>query len=111
MDVKQGLKRTAIVIAAFWVIGWSFVAWQADMQANIAHAEYKQLEQDHPGGLSNPTYVSMSTYWMEKSNEASDKMGYAVVIGLFGPIGLLMLSPFLWFIYRGFRPKQPPGVN
>lgn len=98
MNVKQGLKRTAIVFAIFWVVGWSFVAWQSEIKSNIAHEQLQKYD-------DNPL---MQTYWMEKSNEASDMLGYAVVIGLFVPIGLLILSPFGWFIYRGFKPKMPP---
>ena len=43
MNVKKGFKRTALVFAIFWAIGWSYVAWQSEIKLNIAHAEIQRL--------------------------------------------------------------------
>lgn len=106
MDVKRGLKRTGIVIALFWVIGWSIVAWQGNVEVDMALAEMSRIDKEYPEGFNNEYFAQMQLSAIEMSNRGSAKIGYAVGIGLFVPIGLLILSPFAWFIYRGYKPKQ-----
>ena len=115
MNIKMGLKRTAIVFAIFWVVGWSFVAWKGNQEIDSAMAEIAKLDKEndqfnkqHPEGFAHPFYSDRHIYWGQMSTRGSDKVSYAITIGLFGPIVLLLLSPFGWFIYRGFKPKLPP---
>ena len=83
------------------------MAWQSEIKLNIAHAEIQRLNRPQVL-LAGPRDDTSRLYWFEEMNEADDMLFYAVVIGLFVPIGLLILSPFGWFIYRGFKPKLPP---
>ena len=115
MNIKMGLKRTAIVFAIFWVVGWSFVAWKGNQEIDSAMTEIAKLDKEneqfnkqHPEGFAHPFYSDRHIYWGQMSTRGSDKVWYAITIGLFGPIALLLLSPFGWFIYRGFKPKLPP---
>ena len=39
-------------------------------------------------------------------HDASETLALCVRVGLFVPLVLLFLSPFAWWIYRGFRPKR-----
>jgi len=95
MNIREGLKRTAIIFVFFWISVWSFVAWQSHLKSNTAYEEMRR-HNDNP---------LMQAYWVEKSNEAGEMMDYAVIFGLFVPAGVLILFPFGWFIYRGFKPK------
>lgn len=108
MNVKMGLKRTSIVLAIFWAVGWSYVAWQGNAEVEMALAEIEYLEKQYPEGFTNQYFAKMHLNAIEQSNKGSAKMALAVRVGLFLPIVLLILSPFAWFIYRGFKPKLPP---
>jgi flagellar basal body-associated protein FliL len=43
---------------------------------------------------------------MGEMNAADDKVKRSVVIGIGVPLGILLLAPFAWWIYRGFKPKR-----
>lgn len=107
MDTGRGLKRTALVLALFWIVGWSTYAYLGNQEIEIALEELARLDREHPTNFSDPVYRTQMLPWMEFMNEGNRKVTQAVQIGLFAPLMLLILSPFAWFIFRGFKPKVP----
>lgn len=120
MSVERGLKRIGMVVAIFWVAGWSFVAWQGHMQMKEALSELAELDKQYPEaktlgtigkirvlGIDAIRYSDMENQFFE----GEDTLDRALKIGLYVPLFLLILSPFGWFIYRGFKPKPPPQNN
>lgn len=100
-NAARGIKRTLGVFALFWVVGWSVTAYMADRIITSSLAEIRRIDADTEGGSSfSRTYV-----YYQNMNEASDIFALCVRVGLFVPVVLLFLSPFAWFIYRGFKPK------
>ena len=83
------------------------VAWKGDQEVRIASNEIERLNRDNPKKWKQFGYAEEYGYWLELSDKGSDKVAKAVQIGVFVPIGFLILSPFGWFIYRGFKPKLP----
>ena len=106
MNVVRGLKRTFFVCAFFWVIGWSGYAWIGYQQSQYGLGEIAELERTDPEAYANLDFASEHVRWIDVVNEGEHKITLSVEVGLFVPLSLLILSPFAWFIYRGFNPSS-----
>lgn len=106
MNKRRGWKRVAIVLAFFWVVGWALVARQGNIEVNISEEHLAEIRASRTQDHGNWDIISDgSDYWINLGREGSRKVGNAVVYGIGIPFGLLILLPFVWFIYRGFKPK------
>ena len=106
MNTNKGLRRLAIVIALFWIVGWSAYAFLGIQQQNAALDGLALLDEQYPERWDNPAYASLRAIYMEPLHKANRKIELVDEIGLYVPVGLLILAPFVWFTYRGFKPKR-----
>ena len=109
MSMSKGLKRMTMVLALFWVVGWSFVAWWGNSQYQTAMwASHYMVVRDFKGvDVLDPYFRSVHDPLLLEQADGLAKIDLALKIGVFGPLGLLLLSPFIWYVYRGFKPKLP----
>ena len=105
MNWQSGLTRLALVTGLLWALGWSYYAYLGTRKGAYALEEIRRLDERFPKGFNDPIYREQHLFWMMEMNEGSEMLAMSVQIGLFVPVALLILFPFGWFVYRGFRTK------
>jgi hypothetical protein len=106
MNWKSGLRRLAIVAALFWAVGWSYYAYIGDMYMKVGIEGQNRLEAIYPNCFSDRACLEQHSYLQQEINEAGDMIGASVIYGIGIPVALIILAPFGWFVYRGFRPRR-----
>ena len=108
--MSAGWKRLALVTALFWLAGWSAFAWVGNTEVESAVAELNEYERTRPQTFT-PNYFEVTQPYYERMYEGRKKIAAAKQIGIYVPLSLLVLSPFVWFVYRGFKPKRAKEVE
>ncbi|MBX7532033.1 hypothetical protein K3165_03735 [Qipengyuania sp. 1XM1-15A] len=86
--------------ALLWTIGWSIYGYDASQSLEYATEQLTNLEKGDAA-----TYLRTADYYIDEAAESRAKIKLAEQVGIGVPLGLLILWPFAYFIYRGFKPK------
>lgn len=95
MNARKGIKRLSAFLVGLYFAFWAVMAWWGYHSANLALSGLKL----HPYG--DPENI----YWAQSMEDASWWTVKSVHFGLFPALGLIVLSPILFWVYRGFFPK------
>ena len=105
MNLKRGLSRLGIVVALFWISFWSGYAWWGYRQTQLALENLRSLSPNEGLCFSDAACFRLQAHWMGVMDMGNDALNASAVFGVGIPVVLLILFPFAWFVYRGFRPK------